>query len=141
TGPPDERGARPRARGARHRKAVETRRPSPPPEPYLMRQMPLGPGDEEPGIEGNAAIGVGVELHHPAVESACIELAVDRTIERVGEIDAPAVAADLDHLRPAGKLAVLRPGVAGAGDDAADPYLAGELGIERVGDVVLPQVA
>ena len=29
----------------------------------------------------------------------------------------------------------------GARDDAADPHLAGELGVERVGDVVLLQVA
>src|SRR5437588_711512 len=76
-------------------------------EPHLVRQLSLGPGDEEFRVELEAAIGAGVELHHPAVESAFVELAVDRAIERIGEIDAPAVAADLDHLRPAGELAVL----------------------------------
>src|ERR1051326_5646877 len=102
-----------------------------------MRQLSLGPIDEEFGIEGDAALGLGVELHHPAVEAALVELRVDRAVERIGEVDAPAVAADLDHLRTAAELAVLGAGMARARDDAADPHRAGELGIERVGNVVL----
>src|SRR5215469_3444287 len=98
-----------------------------------MRQMALGPGDKEFWIERDAAVCSGVELHHPAVEPALIELAVDRPIQRIGEIDASAVAADLDHLRSAAELAVLGAGMPGAGHDAADPHLASELGIERVG--------
>src|SRR5947209_17270273 len=105
-----------------------------------MRQPALGPIEEEFGIEGETALGLGVELHHPAVEAALVELWVDRAVERVGEIDAPPVAADLDHLWPAAELAVLGARMAGARDDAADPHLAGQLGIERVGHVVLLQV-
>src|SRR5215469_3061571 len=96
-------------------------------EPHLMRQLSLRPLDEEFGIEGDAAVGLGVELHHPAVEPAVVELRVDRAVKRVGEIDALPVAADLDHLRPTAELAVLRARMAGARDDAADPHLAGEL--------------
>src|SRR5215469_4404220 len=67
-------------------------------QPDLMRQVPFRPGQEELRIEGKAAVRIGVELHHPAVEPALVELRVDRAVERVGEVDAPAVAADLDHL-------------------------------------------
>src|SRR5215472_18882783 len=52
-----------------------------------------------------------------------------------------AVAADLNHLRPAIQRAVLRGRMAGARDGAADAHCAGELGLERVGDIVLPQIA
>ena len=55
--------------------------------------------------------GLGVELHHPAVEAVVIELRVDRAVERVGEIDALPVAADLHHLRAAVRaLPFLAPG-------------------------------
>src|SRR5262249_19834175 len=61
-------------------------------QPHLMRQLSLRPFDEELGIEGDAAFGLGVELHHPAVEPSLVELRVDRAVKRVGEIDALAVA-------------------------------------------------
>src|SRR5215471_10268675 len=70
-------------------------------EPHLMRAMRRRPFHEEPRIERDAAAGLRIELHHPAVDAVGIELRIDRAVERVGEIDAPAVAADLDHLRPA----------------------------------------
>ena len=59
-------------------------------EPDLMRQVSCRPFDEELLIELDAAIRMSVELHHPAVKSAMVELPVDRAIERVGEIDALA---------------------------------------------------
>src|SRR6516225_1976284 len=57
----------------------------------LVRQVSLRPFDEELRVERDAALGLGVELHHPALESAFVELRVDRAVERVGEIDAPPV--------------------------------------------------
>src|SRR5439155_20243057 len=69
-----------------------------------------------------------------------IKLLVDGTIERVGEIDPSAVAADLDHLRAAIQRAVPRRQKAGARYAAPDPHRTGELRSKRVGNVVLPQV-
>src|SRR5215467_3085440 len=77
-------------------------------QPDLVRPMSFRPGHEEFRVERKPAIRVGVELHHPAVETALVELRIDRAVERVGEIDASAVAADFDHLRSATELAVLR---------------------------------
>src|SRR6478752_6411867 len=67
-------------------------------QPDLMRTMRFWPGDEKPLIERDAALGLGVELDHPAFDPFRIELIVDRPIERVGEIDPAPIAADLDHL-------------------------------------------
>src|ERR1700733_5136348 len=68
-----------------------------------------------------------------------IELIVPGGIERVGPIDALAVAADLDHLRAARVSAAVR--VGRASGDAADTDGAGELGLSRLGDVVLTHLA
>src|SRR6202022_1123731 len=110
-------------------------------QPPLMRQLSLRPFDKEFRIEGKSAVRIGVELDHPAVESALVELRIDCAIERVGEIDPPGVAAHFHHLRSATELAILRTGMGSARDDAADAHLAGELGIERIRYVVLLQVA
>src|SRR5262245_18796538 len=104
-------GVTPRPHGLRI--AVRIRRAVAALQPHLMRELTLRPGDKELRVEGNAARRIDVELDHPAVETALVELRVDRAVERIGEIDPLAVAADLDHLRPAGKLAVLRAGMAG----------------------------
>ena len=45
--------------------------------------------------------GPHVDLGHPAADAVRVELVVPRRVERVGEVDALAVAADLDHLRTA----------------------------------------
>src|ERR1051325_7205452 len=73
----------------------------------LVRALPFRPVDEEFRIEGHAAVRLDVELHHPAIDAFRIELRIDRAVERIGEIDAPPVTADLDHLRAAIELAVL----------------------------------
>src|SRR5215813_14007794 len=82
-------------------------------EPHLMRAMRLRPLDEKFRIERDSAFRPGVELHHPAVDSLGIELRIDRAVERVGEIDPLAVAADLDHLRAAVQRAVRGLGMSG----------------------------
>src|SRR5262245_32764101 len=52
-------------------------------EPHLVRAMRCRPSHKELGIEGYAAIRIGVELHHPAVNAVGIELRIDGAIERV----------------------------------------------------------
>src|ERR1043166_5632847 len=49
-----------------------------------MRQPALRPIEEEFGIEGDAALGLGVELHHPAVEAAVVETRGGRPPRRGG---------------------------------------------------------
>src|SRR5207302_796792 len=109
-------------------------------EPHLMRQMRCGPVDEEIAVKRNAAVRSSIELHHPALEPVGIELRIDRAVERVGEIDALAVTADLDHLWAAIEGAISL-GMARTRNNAADPHLAGELGIEGIGDVILVEIA
>ena len=75
------------------------------------------------------------------VDALGIELRIDRAVERVGEIDPPAVAADLDHLRPAVQRPVLRPDAPPATTMPPILHLAGQLRVERIGHVVLLHVA
>src|SRR5215470_4526324 len=106
-----------------------------------MRPMRGRPFDEEALVEGDATAEIGVELHHPAVDAVRIELRIDGAVERVGEIDALAVAANLHHLRPTVEIAVLGAGMRRPRHNAADAYLTSELRIERIADIVLLQVA
>src|SRR5215470_15811398 len=107
---------------------------------HLVRQQTLRPVDEKVGVKLDAALRLGVDLHRPSVDSVRIELGINRPVERAGEVNSPAVAAYLDHLRRPGK----RPrctGVRRLRHDAADAQLAGKLGVERIGDVVLMEIA
>src|SRR5262249_37011705 len=82
----------------------------------------LGP-DEELRVGAQAAGLAGVPAHQPALDAVGVDLGVPRRVERVAQVDAPAVAAQLDHLR----AAVERAGAvqAGPADDAAQPHRAG----------------
>ena len=83
---------------------------------------------------------VGVELGDPSANALRIELFVPRAVERIGHVDAAAVAADLDHLRAAVELAGL--GMRRVRGDAADPHASrSSLRMERIAHVVLPQFA
>src|SRR3954453_23985599 len=93
--------------------------------------------DEEVGVDREVA--VAVELDHPAVDALGVELLVPARVQRVRQVDALAVAAHLDHLRPAGQLAPRRG--AGAADDAAEVARAGLLRVARIGDVVALELA
>ena len=66
---------------------------------------------------------------------------INRAVKRIGEIDPPAVAADLDHLRTAVQGAVSGAGMGGARNDAADAHPAGLLRLERIRYVILDHVA
>src|SRR4029079_18781469 len=101
-----------------------------------MRAVALWPGHEKARIELDTAIDAGVELHHPAVEALWIELRIDRAVERISEIDAPPVPADLDHLPSAAQERV-RGRVRRARHDPANPDFASELRIEWIAHVVL----
>src|SRR5215212_1505460 len=68
-------------------------------QPHLMRPL-VTEIEEEVRVEAHAALRVGIELDHPALDAVGIELRVPGQVERVGEVDAPAIPADLDHLRP-----------------------------------------
>ena len=72
---------------------------------------------------------VVVELDHPAVDALGVELRVPGGVQRVGQVDALAVAADLDHLRAAVDGA--RGRVRRVADDPADAHAAGLLRVAR----------
>src|SRR5260370_31983303 len=65
---------------------------------HLARPVRRRPVHKESGIESDAAFRIGVELDHPTLDAIGIELWIDGAVQRVGEIDATAVAADLHHL-------------------------------------------
>src|SRR5680860_914874 len=92
-------------------------------------------------IDFEAAVGVRVELHHPALHALRVELLVPGVIERVGEIHALAVAAHLHHLRRAAQRLIRMLRMRCAAYDTAEMHRTGELRIERIGYVVLPQFA
>src|ERR1700687_5816017 len=95
----------------------------------LVWTLSLWPVDKELRIEGDAAVGLSIELHHPAVDSLGIELRIDGAIKRVCEVDPPPVAAHFHHLRAAIELAILRAvlgaRMARARYDAAGAHLTG----------------
>src|SRR5205085_5418349 len=70
-----------------------------------------------------------------------IKLRVPRSIERIGEVDALAIAADLDHLRSAVQRSLRTLGVRGLADDSAQVHRSGFSRVERIGDIVLQELA
>jgi hypothetical protein len=56
-------------------------------------------------VDPEAATRQRVHLHNPAANTFWVELRVSRAIQRIAEIDARAIAADFEHLRPAIQLA------------------------------------
>src|SRR5712664_1296887 len=94
---------------------------------------------EESVLQAQPATGLRVDQRRPAPDALRIELLVPAAIQRVGQIDALAVAADLDHLRPTveGPAA----GVRGLPGDASEVDAPGLLRLERIADVVLQKLA
>src|SRR6516225_2981646 len=95
---------------------------------------------EEVLVQRHSAFRLGINLDHPTLYALGVELVVDGGIERVGEVDAPAVAADFDHLRPAVERLVGLLRVPGAPNDSAKMQRAGFLGVERIAHVVLNEL-
>src|SRR6266508_5506261 len=65
----------------------------------LVRSLALREAREESLVERHAALGLRIELGHPALDAVGIELGVPGCIQRVADVRAPTVAADLDQLR------------------------------------------
>ena len=84
-----------------------------------------------------SALRLGVQLDHPAAHALGIKLLVPRSVKRVGEINALAVAADFHHLRPAIQRSLRSTRVRRLPHDSAQVDGAGKFGMERIGDVVL----
>src|SRR5271154_3681915 len=97
--------------------------------------------EKEFRVDGHAARGPSIELHHPAANSVRIELRVPRRIQRVREIDATSIAAELHHLRAAVQTTTGIFRMRGATHDAAQMHGAGFLGMKRVGNVILQEFA
>src|SRR6202041_1279179 len=97
--------------------------------------------EKEFRVERHAAGGLGVELYHPAANSVGIELHVPGGVQRVGEIDATSIAAELDHLRAAVQHVAGIFRMRGAAHDAAQMHGAGFLGMEGIGNVILQEFA
>src|SRR6266851_6155533 len=95
--------------------------------------------DEELAVELEATVVTDVELRDPALQPVGVELVVPGFVQAVRDVDALAIAADLDHLGTAVERAGVR--MRGAADDPAEVHRPGLLGVERIGDVVLPELA
>src|SRR5262245_18017598 len=104
-----------------------------------MRLVPCLEWQEEPRIQRKAAVRGGIGLDHPARDAFWVELRVDRPVERVREIDPPAIAAHLDHLGSA--VDGTRGRMGRTLDDAADAHRAGELRVMWIRHVVLTHLA
>src|SRR5207244_12735876 len=77
---------------------VGVRRCVAPIQPYLVCAQPAKL-DNELLIELHSTLCICIDLHHPTLYTIRIELLIPRRVERVREVAAPAIAADLDHLR------------------------------------------
>src|SRR5580698_9354527 len=88
-------------------------------------------------VELHAAVGLGIDLYHPALNSVRIELYVPRRIKRVRKIDPTSVAAQLHHLEAAvqWRTGILR--MARATHYTSQMHGTCLLGMKRVRHVVL----
>src|SRR4249919_325420 len=105
-----------------------------------MRQVAIGPGQEEVFVKFDPTLWLGVDLDHPSLDPIGIKLAIDCAVERIGEVDAASIATDLYHLGSAIKR-LTAPWMRGAGDNATNAQFPSKFRLERVGDVVLVKLA
>src|SRR4051794_33088378 len=101
---------------------------------------PVSVGEAHPVIAGQfeAAAQVCIGHYLGTGYSLRVELVVPRRVERVGPVDAFAVAADLDHLRTACIGVAVR--VGRAAYNAADAHRSGKLRLSGIADIVLPHL-
>ncbi len=104
-----------------------------------MRAIAVGEFDPVVVGERQPAVRPRMREHLRARHAVRIELVVPRRIQRIGPVHAPAVAADLDHLRAACEPAAVR--VRRTARDAADAYRPREHRIVRIRHVVLAHLA
>src|SRR6476469_1901672 len=96
--------------------------------------------DKEFFIEFHSALWVRVKLHHPTLQPVRIDLLVPRCVERIGEIDALAIAADLNHLWTAVERLSGLTGMGRTAHDTAEMDRACLFGVSRVRNVVLDEL-
>src|SRR5215471_453187 len=113
--------------------AERIRRTVPALEPDLMRPQ-LPKIHKKVWIKGHATSRVGIHPHHPATHVR-VELVIPTTVERVGKVNTPSIAAHLDHLWSSldGTAFRMWCGI----DQATDAYGACESRVQGVGDVIL----
>src|SRR6185503_5787079 len=97
--------------------------------------------DEAPRVERHRASFVDVDLRNPAANAFGIELVVPGAIERVRQVHPPAVAADLDHLRPAVDRLIAGYPIGRRAADSSELDGTGVHRIERIADVITAQLA
>ena len=56
--------------------------------------------NEEVRVELEATVGQRIHLDNPTADALRVKLRVPGAVERIAEIDALAIAADFEHLRP-----------------------------------------
>ncbi len=104
-----------------------------------MRAIAVGELDPVVVGERQSALRPDMREYLRGRHAVRVELVVPRRIERVGPVHAPAVAADLDHLRAARERAAVR--VRRAAHDAADAHRPREHRVVRIRHVVLAHLA
>src|SRR5918994_4105337 len=127
-------GARPRGE---RRSREDLRRAVAALEPHLVRARgstrTVVQVDEEVAVDLHPAVRIAVHTQEPRLETG-IELVVPGRVERVADVESPAVERELEHLRPAVQLPS---GVARLAEQAPEPELPGQLRVGRVGGVLL----
>src|SRR5580704_6977000 len=124
----------------RIREAIGVRRSVATFQPHLVCAQPIEL-DEKLFIQAHPTLRVRVDLDHPTLYAIWIELLVPRRVQRVGEINALSVAADLDHLRRALQLLTGLAWVRRAAHDATHMDRTRLLRVGGIGDVVLDELA
>src|SRR3954462_12961367 len=104
-----------------------------------MRPVSVGEAHAVVLCQLETAARVCIGHHLDARNSVGIELVVPGRVERVGPVDAFAVAADLDHLRPAGIGLAAR--MRRTAYDAAGMDRSGKFWFAGIADVVLTHLA
>src|SRR4051794_14935757 len=97
--------------------------------------------DQELWIDLKAAVRPRVELDHPAVDSFRVKLRVPGSVERISEVDALAIAANLYHLRGAVQRSLGSLRMSGVAGNSTQMYRPCFSRMEGIGDIILKELA
>src|SRR5262249_39642799 len=116
--------------------AERIRRTIPTLEPHLVRPQ-LPKVHKEARLQCHPPCRVGIHPHHPTTHLR-VKLVIPATIERIGEVDAPSVAAHFHHLRPPlhHPTCGMRRGI----DQTTNTHRTREFWVKGVRDVILAQL-
>src|SRR5207244_1540035 len=96
---------------------------------------------EQLWVEAHASIGINIDLRQPAANTVRVELLIPSAVERIGQVNAFSVPADLDHLWSAVQWRAGMISVRFTTHDAAQLYRAGPHRLERIRHVILQQLS